>query len=267
MSSVHSSAIVDSKAKIARNAVIGPYCVIGPDVEIGEGTTLASHVHLLGKVVIGKNCQLYTGCVIGNNGQSKSPVPAVSSVRIGDENVLREYVTIHRGIREGSETRLGHRNLLMANAHVAHDCIVGDDIVMANLVTLAGHVEVGDKAVLGGLSGVHQFVRIGTMAMVGGMSKVVQDVVPFAMVDGRPATFRGVNAVGMRRAGFDSAARLAVKKMLVQLCRAGVSNGAAQSSETSSIPPVETVINFIKGSKRGITRFSVTDSDAGEEED
>jgi UDP-N-acetylglucosamine acyltransferase len=255
MEQIHSTAIIDKRAKIGRDVSIGPYSVIGPDIEIGEKTRILSHVHLEGKTRIGKSCLIYPGAVIGGSGQTKSQKPSDSGILIGNENEIREYVTVHASIKEGGMTVIGDRNLLMANSHVAHDCRIGDDVVMANLATLGGHAQVESQAVIGGLTGVHQFVRIGRLAMVGGVSKLVKDVAPFSVVDGHPAKFYGINAVGMRRAGFDSSTRIAVKRALVRLLKSGenMTDVMEELRQASPLMEVVGVLDFIKASKRGVT--------------
>jgi len=254
---VHPTAIVSPEAWLDEGVEVGPYSIIGPQVKIGKETSLSSHVHIEGDTEIGERCRIFPGAVIGTGAQAHLPKAVRSSVSIGDDNIIREWVTIHSSMKEGGRTLIGSRNMFMANAHIAHDCVLGNDITMANLATLGGHVTVEDGVVVGGLTGVHQYVRIGRLAIIGGLSKVVMDVAPFSMVDGRPAQFRGLNAVGLRRAGFDSARRLRVRRALKELF-------GGRTSLSISIPQVrrdfkndadvQSILSFLEKSKRGVTR-------------
>lgn len=196
---VHPLAIVHPDARIGRGVEIGPYCLIGERVTIGDGTKLLSNVIVNGHTVIGRDCEFHPFSVIGATSQDKKYLGEVSYVRIGDRNVIREFVTINRGTGAETETVIGDDNHLLAYVHIAHNCRLGNNIVMSNLAQLAGHVIVGDYANIGGMTGVHQFVRIGRMAMIGGHSKVVKDIPPFMLVEGNPMAVYGLNAVGMKR--------------------------------------------------------------------
>ncbi len=203
MLKIHPTAIVDPSAEIEDGVEIGPYTVIGPRVFIGEGTRIGAHVIIEKNTRIGKNNLIHHHAVIGTDPQHLAYRGEESWVEIGDENVIREFVTIHRGTAIDQRlTRIGNRCLLMAYVHVAHDCFLGDEVIMANGATLGGHVRVGDRVVFGGLSAVHQFCRIGSYAFVSAMSGVDKDVPPFVKVFGIPAKIQGVNLVGLRRAGF-----------------------------------------------------------------
>jgi UDP-N-acetylglucosamine acyltransferase len=197
--SIHSFAVVHPDAKLGRGVEIGPFCVVGPNVVIGDGTKLLSNVIVNGNTVIGKENEIHPFAVIGAASQDKKYRGEVSYVRIGDNNVLREYVTIHRGTGAQTETVIGDQNLLLAYVHIAHNCRIGNRVIMSNGAQLAGHVAVGDGANIGGMTGVHQFVRIGRMAMVGGMSRVVKDIPPFVLVEGNPTVVYGLNTVGLKR--------------------------------------------------------------------
>ena len=204
MTDVHTTAIVDSAASIAEDVTIGPYCVVGANVEIGGGTSLASHVVIEGRSRIGENCRFFPFASIGHCPQDLKYEGEPSELMIGDNNTVREYVTIHPGTRGGGMvTRVGNNSLFMIGAHVAHDCVIGDNVVMANNATLGGHVVVEDFAILGGLCAIHQFVRIGRHAMVGGMSGVENDVIPYGSVTGDRAHLSGLNIVGLKRRGFN----------------------------------------------------------------
>ncbi len=256
---IHSTALVSPEAWLDEGVEVGPYSIVGPQVKIGRETVLSSHVHIEGDTEIGARCRIFPGAVIGTSAQAHLPKAVRSSVSIGDDNVIREWVTIHASMKEGGRTVVGSRNMFMASAHIAHDCVLGNGITMANLATLGGHVAVEDGVVIGGLSGVHQFVRIGHLAIVGGLSKVVMDVAPFSMADGRPAQFRGLNAIGLRRAGYNSPRRLRIRRALKELF-------GGHTSLTLSIPQVrrdfkndpdvQAILSFLEKSKRGVTRAS-----------
>jgi UDP-N-acetylglucosamine acyltransferase len=202
--SLHSFAVVHPEAKLGRGVEIGPFCVVGPHVVIGEGTKLLSNVIVNGHTIIGRENEIHPFAVIGAASQDKKYRGEISYVRIGDGNVLREYVTIHRGTGAETETIIGNNNLLLAYVHIAHNCRIGNRVVMSNGAQLAGHVLVGDGANIGGMSGVHQFVRIGRMAMIGGMSRVVKDIPPFVLVEGNPTVVYGLNTVGLKRSNLSA---------------------------------------------------------------
>ncbi len=199
---IHPTAVVSPKANIGQNVEIGAYCVIGDEVKIGDGTILKSHVVIEGDTTIGKNNTIYPFATIGVAPQDLKFKGEKSQVIIGDNNSIREHVTIHLGTKDGAMvTKVGNNCLLMVGVHIAHDCVVGNNIILANNATLAGHVEVGDHVVIGGLSAVHQFARIGSGAMIGGMSGVENDVIPNGLVMGERASLAGLNLVGLKRRG------------------------------------------------------------------
>jgi UDP-N-acetylglucosamine acyltransferase len=199
---IHPTAVVSAKAQIADNVEIGPFCVVGDDVKIGEGTILKSHVVIEGDTVIGKNNVIFPFAVIGVEPQDLKFKGEKARVVIGDNNKIREHVTIHLGTQDGAMvTTIGSNCLLMVGVHIAHDCVIGNHVILANNATLAGHVEVGDHVVIGGLSAVHQFARIGSGAMIGGMSGVENDVIPNGLVMGERASLAGLNLVGLKRRG------------------------------------------------------------------
>ncbi|MDR1959452.1 MAG: acyl-ACP--UDP-N-acetylglucosamine O-acyltransferase [Planctomycetaceae bacterium] len=195
---------VSSRAKIGRDVQIGPFCVIEHDVEIGDGCRLEARVTIKEGTILGENNHICEGTVIGGLPQHLAVPEECGTVVIGSENVIRENVTIHRALKESNATILGDNNLLMVNAHIAHDCRVGDNVVMVNNSMLGGHVTVGNRVNLGGAAGVHQFCRIGAYAMVGGQAHVVQDVPPFVTVDGLTSNIVGLNMIGLRRSGFSA---------------------------------------------------------------
>ena len=193
MSEIHSTAVIEGGAQIGDGCKIGPYCVIGPDVKLGSGCKLHSHVVINGRTEIGEDNEFYPFCSIGLKTQDLKWDGGISGTQIGSNNTFREYVTVHSATGDGDVTVVGSHNNLLAYTHVAHDCQLGDHIIMSNVGTLAGHVIVEDRAIIGGLAAVHQFCRIGTMSIIGGCSKVVQDIPPYMMADGSPAVTRALN--------------------------------------------------------------------------
>ena len=197
---IHKTAIINDGAQIAKSVEIGAFCVIGSNVKIDEGTIIKSHVVIDGNTIIGKNNKIFPFATIGLVPQDLKFAGEDSQLIIGDNNTIREHVTIHLGTKDGGMlTKIGNNCLLMVGVHIAHDCLIGDNIILANNATLAGHVQVGNNVVIGGLSAVHQFVRIGNGAMIGGMSGVENDVIPFGLVMGERAHLAGLNLVGMKR--------------------------------------------------------------------
>lgn len=254
---VHETAVISPSAKIAPSVLIGPYAIIEGNVTIEEDVAVGNHCVITGNTIIGAGCQLFTGAVIGSAPQDKKHVTGKNStLKIGVKNVFREYVTVNCGTEEGGgKTIIGDRNLFMAYSHVAHDCKIGNDCVVANLGTLAGHVTLEDRAIIGGLSGVHQFVRIGTMSIVGGCSKVVQDVPPYSMCDGDPSKVFGVNIVGLKRSQFEQATISTLRKAFKILFHSGLTKTHAiekVQKDLGSTPELEYLIGFIRGSERGV---------------
>ena len=257
---IHATAIVSEEAILGEGVEIGPYTLVGPRVRIGPGTRVLNNVVIDGRTQIGERCVIHTGACIGTPPQDKRYKEEYDTgLRIGDDNVIREYVTINVGTHPGSETLIGSRNLFMIGSHVAHDCTLGNDIVIANTVALSGHVTVEDWVVIGGLAAIHQFVRVGKYAMIGGLSRVVMDIPPFSLCNGQPARFYSANLVGLRRTGFSSKEISALKAALRTLFGSGLRlSSAAQkiAEEYAADPQVQYVLSFIKDSKRGITRAS-----------
>ena len=221
---IHPMAVVHPNAKIGKNVKIGPFVTIDEHVTIGDGTVIKPNVYITGHTTIGKDCVIFAGCSIGEEPQDLKYAGEESYVEIGDRTKIHEYCTIHRGTKDGGlVTKIGDDVLLMAYVHVAHDCIIGNRVIMANDAMLAGHVVVEDRAILGGKVGVHQFVRIGQLAMIGGMSRIVEDVVPFTIVEGSPdAHTRGLNSIGIQRAGIDTEVRKDLKKAYRLLFRSNM---------------------------------------------
>ena len=203
MPTIHPTAVVEDGAQLAGSVEIGAYCIVGPEVALAEGVVLHAHVVIGGRTRVGPKTEIYPFASIGQPPQDLKYKGEPSELIIGANNVIREYATMHPGTAHGGMvTRVGSNGLFMVGSHIAHDCTVGDHVVMANNASLAGHVEVGDYAIFGGLSAVHQFVRIGRHAMIGGLSAVVSDVIPYGSVTGERARLSGLNIVGLKRRGF-----------------------------------------------------------------
>jgi UDP-N-acetylglucosamine acyltransferase len=197
---IHKTAIVNSKAKISANVNIGPYSIIGPNVEIGEHTVINSHVSIAGYTKIGKKNKIYPFASIGNNPQDLKYNGEKSYLEIGDCNTIREYVSINPGTDGGGGlTKIGNNCLFMVSSHVAHDCVIGDNVVAVNNVAIGGHVQIDDNAIIGGNSAIHQYIRIGKFAMIGGICAVIRDVIPYGLVHGNRSVLQGINLIGLRR--------------------------------------------------------------------
>ncbi len=262
MMTIHPTAIVSPQAELAPSVSVGPYTLIGPQVRIDEGTTIGPHCVVEGRTTIGRDNRFFQFCSIGAVPQDKKYAGEPTALAIGDRNTVREFCTFNLGTAQDSGvTRLGSDNWVMAYVHIAHDAQVGDQTVLANGATLAGHVQVGDWAIVGGLSGVHQFVKIGAHAMIGFQSHVSQDVPPFMMVDGNPLAVRGFNVEGLRRRGFSPTRIAAVKQMHRLLYRAGHSLEQARelidalaADTPEARADVELMAGFLADARRGIVR-------------
>jgi UDP-N-acetylglucosamine acyltransferase len=251
----HPTAIISPEAQIDDDVTIGPYTIIEGPARIASGTVIMSHVHISAHTEIGHNNIIHMGAVIGNIPQHLGFKDCVSHTRIGDRNIIREYVTIHRSWEEGKATIIGNENFLMALSHVAHDCQLGNHIVMANGALLGGHVTIEDNAFLSGNTVFHQFVRIGRLAMVSGLTGIGKDVPPFCIAAGR-SQICGVNIVGLRRAGIPQDRRTEIRNAFKTLYRSGL-NVPSALREIERGNPCEEVrqfVEFIKNSKRGICR-------------
>ena len=254
---IHATAVIDPDAQLEPGIEVGPYAVIGPAVRIGAGTKIHPHVVIDGNTTIGTGCEIFPGAAIGLRCQDLKYKGETTYVRIGDGTTIREYVTVNASTGEGGETVVGRNCFLMAYCHVAHNCVIGDEVIMANLASLAGHIVVEDKAILGGLVGVHQFVRIGTMSMTGGASKVNQDVPPYSLSDGHPCRVRAVNALGLKRRGVPREPREALHHAFKVLFFDGhPMNRALELVEAEGplLPEVQHLLEFIRASERGIGR-------------
>lgn len=253
--SVHSTAIVCAGASIAGGVRIGPYAVIEEDVEIGPDCEIAAHAVIKRYTRLGARNRVYEHAVIGGEPQDVKFKGETSYLEIGDDNIIREYCTLHRSNGEGETTRIGSRNFFMVGVHVAHNCVIGDDNIFANEVALAGHITIEDHVFLSNNVGAHQFVRMGRYAMIGGKSKIVQDVLPFFITDGNPSRLRGVNSVGLRRGGFSEDERRALKEAYKLLFRSTTPiQDALRELEQVDDDNVAHLVRFIRGSKRGFIR-------------
>lgn len=257
--SIHPTAVVHPTAELGPGVQVGPYVVIGPNCLIGEGTWLAPHAVIMEYTTLGKGCRIYPGAVIGAAPQDLKFRGELSTVVIGDDNTIREYVTINRATGEGDVTKIGDRNLLMAYVHVAHNCVIGDGNVLANSVNLAGHVTIEDNTVIGGLTGLHQFVRVGSYAMIGGMSRITQDVVPYMLTVGSPPRVYGPNLLGLKRRSFRTQATRALKQAYKIIFRSKLSLVRAVDEVKARVTPcseIEHLLAFIHLTERGISGLS-----------
>jgi UDP-N-acetylglucosamine acyltransferase len=251
---IHPTAVIDGKAQIGSEVEIGPYVVIDGAVTIKRGTRVMAHAYLTGWTEIGEDNEIYPGAVLGAAPQDKAYKGQESYLRVGERNIFREHVQVHRGTAAGSATVIGNDNFLMATSHVGHNCKVSDGVILANGALLGGHVEVGNNVFLSGNCVVHQFVRIGDYALMRGLSGTSRDVPPYAIVDWQH-TVRGVNVVGLKRAGFDETRIRAIRTAYRILFRPGRNLALAlkeveQSKRVSD--DVATLLDFIKASKRGV---------------
>src|SRR5882672_4783835 len=251
-SHIHPSAIVDPSAHVGKNVSIGPYCVIGPHVRLGDGVKLLSHAVVDGRTTVGANTVIYPFASLGHRPQDLKFKGEPSTLEIGANNQIREHVTMNPGTEGGGMvTRVGDNGLYMMAAHVAHDCQIGNNVILANNATLAGHVTIGDFVIVGGLSAVHQFVRIGPYAIIGGMSGVESDVIPFGLVKGERAHLAGLNMVGLERRGFNRDDVRALRSAYRMLF-APEGTLAERLEETAAHykdqPQVESIVKFIRAS-------------------
>ncbi|HDL6963711.1 TPA: acyl-ACP--UDP-N-acetylglucosamine O-acyltransferase [Yersinia enterocolitica] len=255
---IHPSSIVEEGAVIGAGVHIGPFCFVGSQVEIGAGTELKSHVVVNGITKIGCDNQIYQFASIGEANQDLKYAGEPTRVEIGDRNRIRESVSIHRGtVQGGGLTKVGSDNLLMINAHIAHDCIIGDRCILANNATLGGHVEIDDFAIIGGMTAIHQFCVIGAHVMVGGCSGVAQDVPPFVIAQGNHATPFGINIEGLKRRGFDKESLHAIRNAYKLLYRSGRTLDEVKpeiAELAKQHPAVQAFIDFFARSTRGIIR-------------
>src|SRR5688500_5356714 len=256
--SIHPSAIVSSSARIGYGCFIGPYCIVGDEVELANGVRLESHCVVDGRTFIGAETQVFPFVSIGLASQDLKYKGEPSETRIGERNKIREFVTIHRGTAGGGMlTKIGDDCLIMAQAHIAHDCLLGDGVIMANAATLAGHVVIDDRANIGAYSGVHQFCRVGMEAYIGGYSVVVKDALPFALTVGNHAKCYGLNVTGMKRRGYPRKTIQTLHHAFRLLLSSRLNTGQALQAihkEIQSSPEVDELLSFIETSTRGVVK-------------
>lgn len=258
MSGIHPTAIIDPGAKIDPSVVIGPYAVVGPEVVIGAGSAIGAH-SVVEFTQMGKNNKVFPGAYIGGAPQDLKYAGEHTLLVMGDGNMARENVTLNRGTAARGETTIGSGCLFMANSHVAHDCVIGNGVIVVNSVGIAGHVEIGDFTVVGGIVGIHQYVRIGKYCMVGGGSMVGKDLPDFCNCQGDRASLRGLNLLGMRRAGLPRETITAIKDGYKTLFLSGLTmeNAIADLRAASPVPELAAMLDFIERSKRGVMRPAV----------
>jgi UDP-N-acetylglucosamine acyltransferase len=254
---IHPTAVVHKSAEVDEGVRIGPYAVIGDRVRIAKGCSIGAHVVMEGWTEVGEGCTFFPFSSIGTVPQDLKFKGEETRLVIGRRNTFREFITLNRGTHKGrGETVIGDDNFLMAYVHVAHDCIIGNRVIMANAATLAGHITIGDHAIIGGLSGIHQFVRVGGYALIGGCSAVAQDVPPFVSVAGNRARLHGLNLVGLKRHGFSAERIASLKQAYRLLFRSKMTQREAIPKIRATLPgaDVEEFLKFIESSERGICR-------------
>jgi len=252
---IHSTAIIHPKAQIGADCEIGPYCVIGEHVTLGDRNKLYSHVVIDGHTQLGKGNEIFPFVSVGLKTQDLKWNGGTTYLRIGDENVFREGVTIHSATSDGDSTVVGDKNVLLSNVHIAHDCQLANGIIMSSFAGLAGHVVVEDHVVLGGYVAVHQFCRLGRLSMVGGCSKLRQDLAPFMLADGSPAETKTFNKVGLERNGVSEATINTIKQAYKILFREGLTKTNALAkieTELPASPELQHLIEFVRNSERGV---------------
>ena len=255
--SIHPLAVVQPGAELGVDVNVGPFCQVGANVRLGDRTVLRSHVNVEGHTTLGAGCEIWPFASVGSKTQDLKYKGGAPRLVVGDHTVIRECATLNCATFDGGETRVGSKCLIMAYCHVAHDCIVGDRVVMANNATLAGHIVVEDDAIIGGLTGVHQFVRIGRMSILGGFTKAVKDVPPYMMADGDPLKIFGPNKVGLERHGVSAEAQQALKEAYKIVFRTELTVVKALErieAELAPLPEVRNFVEFIRKSERGISK-------------
>jgi UDP-N-acetylglucosamine acyltransferase len=252
---IHPTAVVDDNVVLGEGVVIGPYCIVGPNVTLGDGTVLDSHVRIQ-NAVIGTRCHIHHGAVLGTDPQDLKFQGEDTMLVVGDRTVIREYATLNRGTSASGRTVVGSDALLMAYSHVAHDCIIGDHVILSNAVNMGGHVEVRDWAIVGGLTAIHQFVRIGAHAFVGGASRVAKDVAPYVRAAGSPLAMAGLNSVGLERRGFSSEVRTELKRAyrIMFKSKLNVTQALERArADLKALPEIDGFLRFFEESERGVS--------------
>jgi len=255
---IHKTAIVHKKAKIGKGVNIGPYTIVGENVEIGDGCQIGPHSFLDGWTKIGKNCRIIGQTAIGTPPQYLEYKGEKTKVIIGENNIIREFVTINRGTKKGDGiTKIGNNNFIMAYSHIAHDCQIENGVTLANVATLAGHVTVEDYAVIGGIVPIHQYVRIGTYAMIGGFSPVRKDIIPYTIGAGDPLRVSGINVIGLKRHGFSRNEISVLKEAFRLIFRSKLNRSQAIGrieKELEKIDSIKHLLEFLRTSERGICK-------------
>lgn len=257
MINIHPTAIVDPKAEIAAEVAIGPYAVVQQDVVIGNGCQIGSHVLIHAGTRIGQNCRVFKGAVLGTDPQDLKYAGEQTTLKIGDNTTVREFCTLNRGSSHRLKTVVGSNTLLMAYVHIAHDCIIGNNVILANAVNMAGHVTIEDFVSVGGMTPIHQFVKIGKHSFIGGGLRVPKDVPPYILAAGEPLTYEGINKVGLSRRGFSGEVMLQMRRAykLIYRSKLNVSQAISQIESTMEIiPEIQDIIEFIRASERGIIK-------------
>lgn len=254
---IHPQAIVSDKASLDEGVEVGPFSVIEDNAVIGKNTRIGPHCLITGFTSIGRDCRIFKGAVLGSEPQDLKYKKCKSYVEIGRGNIIREFVTVNPGTDEGTKTVIGDDNLIMAYSHIAHNCKVGSNCILANAATLAGYVEIENRAVIGGLVAVHQFCRVGSLSIIGGCSKVVQDIPPFSLSDGHPAGVKSLNLVGLKRSGVSpESAKLLKKAFKVLFFENHTTSSAIEiiKKDIEITREIEYLLQFIQSSSRGIGR-------------
>jgi UDP-N-acetylglucosamine acyltransferase len=252
---IHPTALVDPSADLGANVTIGPYSIIGPNVTVADGTQVGPHVLIERDTVVGANCVLHKGAVLGTDPQDLKYAGEPTRLIVGSRTVIREYATLNRGTAALGYTEVGSDCLLMAYSHVAHDCQLGDRVILSNSVNMGGHVKIGDWAIIGGLTPIHQFVRIGTHAFVGGQTRVAKDIPPYVRAAGSPMQLYGLNSVGLQRRGFNEDTRRELKRAYRIFYASGFNTTQALTQareELKPLPEIETFLAFFEQSVRGV---------------
>jgi len=253
---IHPTALVDPAAELGQGVTVGPWAIVGPGVRVGDGTEVGPRVTIERDTLVGEDCRIFTGAVLGTDPQDLKFQGERTLLHVGDRTVIREFATLNRGTSASGRTVVGSDCLLMAYTHVAHDCELGNHVILSNSVNMAGHVLIEDWVIVGGITPIHQFVRIGAHAFVGGGSRIAQDVPPYCRAAGNPPKLYGLNSVGLERRGFTEEVRGALKKAYRTLFQSKLPLSKAvdrAEAEMDGIPEVRQLLAFIRASERGIT--------------
>ena len=254
---IYSNSEIHSSAELGKDVRVGPFSTIGRRVKIGDRTEIGPNVYIEADTVVGSDCRIFHGASIGGDPQIAGVRDIVSFVEIGDHTIVREFVTIHRSGNQNKKTIVGKSCLIMAYAHIAHDCVIGNDVVLVNATSLSGHIIVEDRAFISGMIGAHQFVRFGKLSMTGGMSRIVKDILPYSTVEGNPARLIGANAIGLKRAGIGPRVRSGIKNAINFIMHDELNTTQAIKKikeEIEMTDEIHYLINFVNQSNRGIIR-------------